>query len=384
MTSTINASTTAGLVQTADTSGVLALQTAGTTAVTVDASQNVGIGTASPTTKLTVGSIAAGTIDATYKGNIRIEGTETTLASQGGLEFKMTADGYGAKIQTLSSGGTNLAFATRNNSATWTERMRIDPSGNMGIGTSSPQRKLQSSAGADDNCILATSIAGNAYIGFADNGTTSQTGLSVRMGSAGNAMVFQTGGTTERMRIDSSGNLLVGKTSLGVATGFSVDANFGSGGSGARVVNSLSTSSSNGFEMYSTGTSSFRFYVGFDGTIRAVSTTITAISDQRLKENIRDLDDGLEKLLALKPRKFDWKENKGENIKNARGFIAQELELVFPDMISNWIDEPPEGEEPYKAVNANLIPTLVKAIQEQQALITQLQADVAALKGTTP
>jgi len=41
----------------------------------------------------------------------------------------------------------------------------------------------------------------------------------------------------------------------------------------------------------------------------------------------------------------------------------------------------PEGEEPYKAVNANLIPTLVKAIQEQQALITQLQADVAALKG---
>ena len=52
MAVTINASTTAGLVQTADTSGVLALQTAGTTAITVDASQNVGIGTASPTTKL--------------------------------------------------------------------------------------------------------------------------------------------------------------------------------------------------------------------------------------------------------------------------------------------------------------------------------------------
>jgi len=48
MTTTINASTSAGLVNTADTSGVLALQTAGTTAVTVDASQNVGIGTASP------------------------------------------------------------------------------------------------------------------------------------------------------------------------------------------------------------------------------------------------------------------------------------------------------------------------------------------------
>jgi len=54
MTSTINASTTAGIVTTADTSGVLALQTAGTTAVTVDASQNVGIGTASPAEKLHV------------------------------------------------------------------------------------------------------------------------------------------------------------------------------------------------------------------------------------------------------------------------------------------------------------------------------------------
>ena len=54
MTTTINASTTAGLVNTADTSGVLALQTAGTTAVTVDASQNVGIGTASPSYKLDV------------------------------------------------------------------------------------------------------------------------------------------------------------------------------------------------------------------------------------------------------------------------------------------------------------------------------------------
>jgi hypothetical protein len=77
----------------------------------------------------------------------------------------------------------------------------------VGVGTASPQRKLQSSAGADDNCILATSVAGNAYIGFADNATTSQTGLTVRMGSAGNAMVFQTGGTTERMRIDSSGRV---------------------------------------------------------------------------------------------------------------------------------------------------------------------------------
>jgi hypothetical protein len=85
--------------------------------------------------------------------------------------------------------------------------------------------------------------------------------------------------------------------------------------------------------------------------------------------------------MTLKPRKFDWKENKGANTKNARGFIAQEFEEVFPDMIQEWKDPAPEGEEPYKAVNANLIPTLVKAIQEQNQLITNLTERLVALEG---
>ena len=63
------------------------------------------------------------------------------------------------------------------------------------------------------------------------------------------------------------------------------------------------------------------------------------------------------------------------------GFIAQEFEQVFPDLIDEWKDPAPEGEEPYKSVRQDLIPVLVKAIQEQQAIIEQLKADVAALKG---
>lgn len=49
-------------------------------------------------------------------------------------------------------------------------------------------------------------------------------------------------------------------------------------------------------------------------------------------------------------------------------------------MVESWKDKPPEGEEPYKAVNANLIPTLVKAMQEQQTIIEQLTARVAQLE----
>jgi hypothetical protein len=133
--------------------------------------------------------------------------------------------------------------------------------------------------------------------------------------------------------------------------------------------------------MYSTVAGSYRFYVGYGGTIFATSTTITAISDQRLKENVQDLDVGLDKIMALKPRKFDWKPGKGKDIKGDRGWIAQEFEQVFPDMVDQWIDPAPEGEEPYKAVNADLIPVLVKAIQELKADLDATKAELAALKG---
>ena len=53
---------------------------------------------------------------------------------------------------------------------------------------------------------------------------------------------------------------------------------------------------------------------------------------------------------------------------------------MFPDLIDEWKDEAPNGEEPYKAIRADLIPVLVKAIQEQQAMIVELQTKVAALE----
>jgi hypothetical protein len=130
--------------------------------------------------------------------------------------------------------------------------------------------------------------------------------------------------------------------------------------------------------VYSTGAGALRFYVSMNGTVNATSATISAISDQRFKENIQDLDVGLEKIMALKPRKFDWKTGKGKDIKNDRGFIAQEFETVFPDLIDEWKDPSPEGEDPYKSVRQDLIPVLVKAMQEQQAMIESLRQRLSA------
>ena len=140
------------------------------------------------------------------------------------------------------------------------------------------------------------------------------------------------------------------------------------------------TSGNSTYEVYSTGVNAYRFYVEASGTVFATVTTISGLSDVRKKENIRDITVGLSEILALRPRTFDWKEGQGKNISNDRGFIAQEFETVLPDLIDEWKDESPEGEDPYKSVRQELVPILVKAIQEQQTLIEALTDRVTALE----
>jgi hypothetical protein len=123
-----------------------------------------------------------------------------------------------------------------------------------------------------------------------------------------------------------------------------------------------------------------QFYVTGAGVIYAQNTTVQSLSDARLKENVRNATEGLEVINALRPVRFDWKAGFGNDRKNQLGFIAQEVETVFPDAVSEWSKT--DGEtEAYKTVGPGaIIPVLVKAIQEQQALINDLRARVAALE----
>ena len=129
MTTTINASTSAGLVQTADTSGVLALQTAGTTAVTIDASQNVGIGTTAPVDKL---SILSGyySLGAYRNSDVSVVGAAGMSISAGALvgTTPTAAVGFNAVLQDANTGYMSLATRA---SGTVAEKMRIDSTGNV-------------------------------------------------------------------------------------------------------------------------------------------------------------------------------------------------------------------------------------------------------------
>jgi hypothetical protein len=265
--------------------------------------------------------------------------------------------------------------------------MRIDSSGNVGIGTApSSLGKLS----VDGNFVFGPFTRNEAdtrSIGIftsddpASNDRAAIGFITTAGGSSSNSIItFSTndygvsGG--ERMRIDSSGNLLVEKTALSDTT---VGAQVQSTG---RVASTMAadTNSTDNLSIYSTGASAYRFFVGMGGTVFATNTTISSVSDVRYKENIRDLDVGLAEIMQLQPRVFDWKEGKGKNIQNDRGFIAQEVEQVFPDLIDEWKDPAPEGEEPYKSVRQDLIPVLVKAIQELKAELDEAKARIAALE----
>ena len=354
--STISASTTTTTAYkvTADTTGTLVLQTGSTptTAATIDASQNVLINTSTGYGKFTVQN-NAGTGKVLLDNYVSIPTTENVLS--------IYADASRGYIQSYNNGYKDIIVC--------------GSGGNVGIGRTSPASRLDVNgrvhirASGSDHALTFINQSGG-------DGTIFVTGTSTSLN-----YVFNTYSIANAMTLDNSGNFLIKSTAVGTGVGIQLTPNGNATDVPAINVNGNSTSSSYaGFILYSTSSGGNRFYASYSGTVYAISTTITGISDVRLKENIRDLDDGLEKVMALQPRKFDWKEGKGANIKNARGFIAQEFETVFPDMIDEWADPAPEGEEPYKAVNANLIPTLVKAIQEQQAIIEQLTNRITALE----
>jgi hypothetical protein len=114
------------------------------------------------------------------------------------------------------------------------------------------------------------------------------------------------------------------------------------------------------------------------GTITTSGGTVSynTTSDERLKENIRPSAKGLNKVMKIQVRDYNFKSKPGQN---ETGFIAQQLYTVLPDVVTKGGEDP--AKEPWSVDYGRVTPFLTKAIQEQQVEIDALKAENARLKG---
>jgi hypothetical protein len=330
-------------------------------------------GTASERMRLTTTGLGLGTTSPAVQLDVVGSSAAVQVSESGGAAARIAAGGSSAFLGTYSN--HPLLFLTDS-----TEKMRIDSSGNVGIGESSVSQRLDVKTSTVNTGMLVyntnTASGASVPVFLASESDGSTTNVSVENTGAGN-MVFRTGATTkagygtERMRIDSSGNLLVGTTSvqgkLAVKqTGLSYNQ--------ALTLENHANSNRWSF-LYG---ASNELYLGYNaadrGYFNASTGAYTAVSDSRLKKNIADISYGLNEILALRSVSYNMNEQDDSEVKTL-GFIAQEAMEVIPESVSEMMGGM------YGMDKVAIVPVLVKAIQEQQEIINDLRARVAQLEG---
>ena len=241
-------------------------------------------------------------------------------------------------------------------------RLVLDSSGNVGVGTSSPAQKLHvekdGSAVATFRTSNNDSSGGIELCGKNSSGTIQP--FYIQSGTSSELKFSQGALGIERMQIDSSGHVLVNASSF-------------EGGSTVGIQLNATNNASNAYAILiknSDGSEIFQFKC--NGSAASSSGgSFGTISDRNLKENIVDATPKLSDVLNLQVRNFNNKSD--PNKTKFIGFIAQELETIFP----NLVEESVNG---IKSVKTSiLIPILTKAIQEQQTIIESQQSQIDAL-----
>lgn len=331
-----------------------------------DASGNIGLSvTPNWDTYTSVLQVPAGGIGS-YTPNLDLTTVQNAYYAGG---WKYSGTGLPNRF-TLQNGEfifSNAVTGTVGNAITFTERMRIDSSGNVGIGTSSPSQKL---------CVSGASIFGAPQTFFVgDDGGSIGAFLNQ---TASLPMRFNTAGT-ERMRITSGGTVLVGQTAGSMSVQGILLEPYGTGrfvtnGGADQVCMYLNRIASDGIvQIFQRNNST----VG-NISVTTTSTTYNTSSDYRLKENIAPMTGALDIVQQLNPVTYNWKADGS----SGQGFIAHELQEVVPDCVTgekDAVDE--EGKPVYQGIDTSfLTATLSAAIQELHEIVKAQAIEIAELK----
>lgn len=298
-----------------------------TQAMTLDASGNLGVGTASPVEKLTVNGAIAVT------GGITGHGANRATFSQEGANGAFLQS-YGGDASTCGE------FVFRQASSDFSVQRiaaKIDALGNLSVVGAIKLPTASSAPTWDTNTAFwqeaAFGARYDAYQHRWDIGTT----------------------RTRGMMLDSSGNLLVGTTS---ASGRFTVRQDSDAESPIYVVNAATSGKFASFE----GNGAVRGSITWSGSTTSFNTS----SDARLKENISNADNGSALIDSLQVRKFDWK---SDGSHQRFGFVAQELDAVYPEAVS----KPADPDEMMGVDYSKLVPLLVQEVQSLRARVAALE-----------
>jgi len=369
----------------------------------------VGIGTSSPTGKLHIGGTAAGSVQAVLTNGASdpnfqlhvVNGASgpTSGIIQAYLALAYEGVGYGPQISFRRGNTTTDGYLTFDMQGF--ERMQLTTSGNVGIGVT-PQARLNVQY-ADSAPTASGTISSGVVFQYAAGGVALNMGSSsdgyvyFNSAFANNAAVGQAyrfyQGATQAMTLDASGNLLVGRTSkinngrveaLAASSeqafvaqvqtdGNSLFQGFNAAGNAVFQATGSGNLTANGTiefpGVYATTTgSAANVFVASNGHLQRSTSSL------KYKTDVENATHGLAEVMQLRPVTY---KSKTDGDKVFSGLIAEEVhEAGLTEFVQYAQDGTPDA-----LAYGNMVSICIKAIQEQQALITQLQADVAALKG---
>jgi hypothetical protein len=341
----------------------------GTERMRITSGGNVLIGT---TTDLGYKLTVAANTGRSTLGIISVEDQPTDLwmGANNGTRWSLTTRG--------SSEGYNLSFFADGGNG---HSVRIKHSnGNVGIGTTDPAAKLHAYQSGTSGVQTIVAVLGSdstrPVLQFSESTTgTIDSGMSIEYDGQGsgdaNKMYINNVNGSPVFTVMSGGGVGIGT----VSPSFLLTLSLPSGVNG-EIIRMNRSAGAYGWSLgIDSSTSNFNFYNNGSTSVANINNSTgayTATSDQRLKENILDSNNALEKVLQIKVRKYDWKDTE---IKEDFGFIAQELFGVLPQYVHQGDENTNWG-----VAKAELVPVLVKAIQEQQTQIESLKAEIQTLK----